>query len=126
MKLYSGLGIEAIQSALLAPARAWDPLLKLVLTALTIGSGFKGGEFVPLVFMGAAAASALSVWLPGGTGFLAVLGFASGFAGVSRTPLTCTVMVMELFGPGYGPWALIACLIAKAIARRDPLFREHP
>ena len=126
MKLYSGLGIEAIQSALTSPARAWDPLLKLALTALTLGSGFKGGEFVPLVFMGTAGASALSVWLPGGTGFLAVLGFASGFAGVSRTPMACTVMAMELFGPGYGPWVLIACLFAQVIARRDPLFREHP
>lgn len=125
MQAFSGLGVSSVQLALNEPARIWDPLLKLLATVLTLGSGFKGGEFVPLVFMGTTAASALSffasAWLAGATGLLAVLGFASGFAGVSRTPITCTVMAMELFGPGYGPWALIACLVSARVARKDPL-----
>lgn len=49
---YVGLGIEVIQKALQSPAQFHEPLLKSLFTSLTVGSGFKGGEFIPLVFIG--------------------------------------------------------------------------
>jgi H+/Cl- antiporter ClcA len=55
---YAGLGIPYIQEALLQPTDFKDPILKSVFTSLTVGTGFKGGEFIPLVFVGTTLGSA--------------------------------------------------------------------
>jgi H+/Cl- antiporter ClcA len=106
---YMGLGLEQIQKSLSSTASFQEPLLKLLLTALTLGSGFKGGEFTPLVFIGSSLGSALSIVLPVSASLLAAIGFVAVFAGAANTPLACTVMAMELFGPGVGFYALAAC-----------------
>jgi H+/Cl- antiporter ClcA len=106
---FSGLGIGEIQKALLNPSSFDEPSLKAFFTALTIGSGFKGGEFIPLVFIGTTLGSFLSHWLPISCGVLGAVGFASVFAGASNTPLACSVMAMEIFGFEIAPYALIGC-----------------
>jgi H+/Cl- antiporter ClcA len=57
---FQGLGLGTIESAFQEPS-AWSwPLWKLGLTALSLAIGFKGGEFVPLVFIGSTLGSALA------------------------------------------------------------------
>ncbi|RZK51500.1 MAG: chloride channel protein, partial [Hymenobacter sp.] len=51
---YAGLGVPVIVEAFQHQLGAQDFLLKLMLTALTLGAGFKGGEVTPLFFIGAA------------------------------------------------------------------------
>jgi H+/Cl- antiporter ClcA len=119
---YAGLGLPVIQEALTTPVSWSDPFLKLALTALSVGSGFRGGEFVPLVFMGATLGSALSTVLPGPTPLLAALGFASAFGGAANTPFACTMMAMELFGPGIGAYALLTCLISHALSGNTGIY----
>lgn len=109
---FAGLGLPYISQALLAPVGFEEPLLKSLFTSLTIGSGFKGGEFIPLVFIGTTLGSALSIILPVSFALLAAVGFAAVFAGASNTPLACTIMAMELFGYRIGPFALIGCLVS--------------
>jgi H+/Cl- antiporter ClcA len=106
---FVGLGIPVIQSSILTPSSFSVPGLKAFFTALTVGSGFKGGEFVPLVFVGATLGSALSLVLPVAFPLLAGLGFASVFAGASNTPIACTLMACEIFGWPILPYALVAC-----------------
>jgi H+/Cl- antiporter ClcA len=108
--LYAGLGISVIQEALSKPSELHVPLLKGLFTALTLGSGFKGGEFVPLVFIGTTLGSALSVFFKVSTPLLATVGFSALFAGASNTPIACTIMAMELFGPEIGGYVLAASL----------------
>lgn len=106
---YAGLGIPVIQNSFARPSSFSMPALKAVFTALTVGSGFKGGEFVPLVFIGATLGSALSLVLPVSLQLLAGLGFASVFAGAANTPIACTLMASEIFGWRILPYALVAC-----------------
>lgn len=106
---YVGLGIPVIQEALLQPASFHDSLFKALFTALTLGAGFKGGEFIPLVFIGATLGSALAVILPLPFSLLGALGFAAVFGGAANTPIACTLMAMEIFGFGIWPFALLAC-----------------
>ena len=56
---YMGLGTEFIHEALVKMASFRDPILKSFFSSLTIASGFKGGEFIPLVFIGSTLGSAL-------------------------------------------------------------------
>jgi H+/Cl- antiporter ClcA len=107
--LYAGLGIPLIQEALSTPSDLQVPLLKAFFTALTLASGFKGGEFIPLVFIGTTLGSALSVFFNVGTPLLAALGFSAVFAGASNTPIACAILAIETFGPEVGGYAWLAC-----------------
>lgn len=109
---YLGLGISTLTESFLSPSASYDFLLKILFTVITLASGFKGGEVTPLFFIGATLGSALSVYLPLPTGFLAALGFASVFAGAANTPLACILMAMELFGAEVGFYAALAIAVS--------------
>lgn len=122
---FSGLGIEQIQSSFLELSSLSDPVLKLIFTAITIGSAFKGGEFIPLVFMGCTLGSALTLYLPLATSFAASLGFAAVFAAASKTPVACTLMAVEIFGIGVAPYALVVCYVATYLAGSHGIYRAQ-
>jgi H+/Cl- antiporter ClcA len=110
---YAGLGLQVIQDALAGQVISpLDFLLKGLATAITIGSGFKGGEFVPLVFMGSTVGPLLAPILPASAPFLAALGFGAVFGAAAKTPLTTTLMLCEIFGWKIGPAAVLCCLSA--------------
>jgi PII-like signaling protein len=83
-----------------------------VFTAVTLGSGFKGGEVTPLFYIGATLGNALSHLLPLPPSLLAGMGFVAVFAGAANTPLASTLMAVELFGAEAGAYAGIACVIS--------------
>lgn len=122
---YAGLGLEVIEQALTSPGTFRDPLLKLLLTALTIGSGFKGGEFIPLVFIGTTLGSALSLLLPMSFQLLAAVGFAAVFGAAANTPLACAVMAMEIFGWSIAPYALVGCFMAQLVSGAPGIYRTQ-
>ncbi|MBG8551974.1 chloride channel protein [Hymenobacter sp. BT594] len=109
---YQGLGIPVIVEAFQRPLPPQDFAWKLLLTALTLGCGFKGGEVTPLFFMGAALGSALALVLPLPVALLAAMGFVAVFAGAANTPLACTLMGLELFGAEAGVYLGLACVVA--------------
>lgn len=109
---YIGLGIPTIIAAFQTPLPPQDFLLKLALTALTLGCGFKGGEVTPLFFIGATLGSALALVLPLPVALLAGMGFVAVFAGAANTPLACTLMGVELFGAAPGIYLGLACVAA--------------
>ena len=109
---YIGLGIPTMVEsfALREPGHVW--VLKLLFTAVTLGSGFKGGEVTPLFFIGAALGSWLSGLIALPVPLLAGMGMVAVFAGAANTPIASTLMAMELFGPGAGAFAAIACVFS--------------
>lgn len=109
---YIGLGVPVIEEALKIPVPPYDFLLKLVLTALTLGASFKGGEVTPLFFIGATLGNALAPGLALPMPLLAGMGFVAVFAGAANTPLACTLMAMELFGHECGLYAGLACVVS--------------
>lgn len=107
---YLGLGVPMIvQSFLPEGVPTWAFAWKLLFTAVTLSSGFKGGEVTPLFFIGAALGCTLGTVLGVPPPFMAALGFVAVFAGAANTPLACTLMGMELFGTSYGVFLAIAC-----------------
>ena len=94
----------------------WSWLWKLILTALTLGSGFKGGEVTPLFFIGAALGNALGVVFGVPADWLAGLGMVAVFAAASHTPLACTLMGIELFGAGPAVYLAMACTVAAYVS----------
>ena len=110
---YLGLGIPLIvQSFVPDGVPPWAFFWKIVFTALTLGSGFKGGEVTPLFCIGATLGCTLAELLGMPADLAAALGFVAVFAGASNTPLACTIMGIELFGSRHGVCLAIACCSA--------------
>lgn len=122
---FQGLGIEYIQKAFVQKANNQDFILKLLLTGLTLGSGFKGGEVTPLFFVGATLGSCLSVFVPLPLSFLAALGFVSVFAGATHTPLACSIMAIEMFGFPIAFFALLSCYIAYLFSGKTGIYTSQ-
>ncbi len=113
---YVGLGIPVISEAFRSSIAPESFLLKIILTALTLGFGFKGGEVTPLFFIGATLGSALAMFLPLPVGLLAGMGFVAVFAGAAKTPVACIAMSAELFGLSACVYVSIACIGAYFIS----------
>ncbi|MGF1758983.1 voltage-gated chloride channel family protein [Photobacterium sagamiensis] len=117
---YIGLGVYSsrdggvsILSAFSQGGAEWYSwLLKLLLTAITLAAGYKGGEVTPLFFVGATLGNTMA-WVMGApVDLFAALGFLAVFAAATNTPLACTIMGVELFGADYMLYFAIACFTA--------------
>lgn len=122
---YIGLGIPRIVEAFETPVPWYDFLAKTGLTAMTLGSGFKGGEVTPLFFTGATLGNALAAYIPLPLALLAGCGFVGVFAGATNTPLACTLMGMELFGLEAGIYLGIACLVAFIFSGKGSIYTSQ-
>lgn len=116
---YLGLGVTnpnggvSIVSAFSANgANTFSWFWKLLLTAITLGTGFKGGEVTPLFFIGAALGNVLALISGSPIDLFAGLGFIAVFAGATNTPLACTLMGVELFGSNNVIYYAVACFTA--------------
>ncbi len=119
---YSGLGISAIANAVAGNGSLpWDWIAKILLTALTIGVGFKGGEVTPLFFIGSTLGATLSVF--SGDVDLAKLGMVSLFGALTHSPLSMGILAAELFGPTAFVGSFIISLWGKYTLRGRHLYR---
>lgn len=105
-------------------------LLKLIFTALTLGTGFVGGEVTPLFVMGATLGYSLGGLLGIDPAWLASVGFVAVFAGASNTPLACALMGIELFGGGAAVYLVVGCFVAYLFSGAGGIYttqrRESP
>lgn len=93
-------------------AHSWSWWWKTLFTSVTLGSGFKGGEVTPLFFIGSTLGNTLASLLQAPTALFAAIGFVAIFAGATNTPLACTLMAIELFGPTYATYYAVGCFVA--------------
>lgn len=127
---YLGLGVTtpdgkgvSITSAFQAGgADTWSWVIKLAFTAITLGSGFKGGEVTPLFFIGATLGNILGTWLGAPIDLMAGLGFIAVFAGATNTPLACTLMGAELFGGQHIFFYATACICAYMVSGHKGIY----
>jgi H+/Cl- antiporter ClcA len=109
---YLGLGIPTIVASFTSKLPVYDFAAKTLFTAVTLGSGFKGGEVTPLFYIGSTLGNALSHVLPLPPSLLAAMGFVAVFSGAANTPIASTLMAVELFGAETGAYAGIACVLS--------------
>jgi H+/Cl- antiporter ClcA len=110
---YLGLGLGTIEGVLngdIVPHGAF--LLKILFTAITLNFGGNGGIITPIFFIGATAGCAFGNIFGLDTQFFAAIGMVSLLAGATNTPISASVMAIELFGPEIAPYAAVACVIS--------------
>lgn len=118
----SGAGASIVNAFHGTGVSSWSWFWKLLLTAITLSCGFKGGEVTPLFFVGAALGSALAGVLGLPVDLMAGLGFIGVFAGATNTPLACTLMGVELFGGQYLPYFAMTCFFAYLFSGHSGIY----
>lgn len=98
-RYYNGSGMNIIENAVIGcHAKSWAWALKIVFTAITIGSGYKGGEIVPTFFIGATFGCFMGGLIGITPGFGAALGMVAMFCGVLNCPVASIFLSIEVFG----------------------------
>ena len=113
---YSGLGTNLISAAFSdGNIYAYDWILKLLLTVLTLAIGFQGGEVTPLFSIGASLGIVLGEILGLSPVHCAALGYAAVFAGATNTLLAPVLIGLEVFGSNDMIPFFIVCMIAYLV-----------
>lgn len=105
---YLGAGMDVIELAIEGKVVAAAFLLKIVFTAVTLGSGFRGGEIVPTLFVGATLGCLFGQIAGISPSLAAACGMAAVFCGVTNCPVSSLLLSFELFGFECMPFFLLA------------------
>ena len=109
---YNGAGMGVITAAVSGSARPEAFALKLIFTVLTVASGYKGGEIVPSMFIGATMGCVLAPLLGLDPALGAAVGLVSLFCGCLNCPISSILLGVELFGGDY----LLIFAVASAVS----------
>ncbi len=100
---YNGLGAGVIFASVLGQTVWYAFLLKLLFTAISLAGGYRGGEIVPSLFIGATFGCMAAPLIGMPAGLCAALGMIAVFCGVTNSPIASFIMGVELFH-GQGGW----------------------
>lgn len=124
-RAYNGAGMDGAIAAVGGEAETWAFLAKILLTALTIGAGFKGGEIVPSFFIGATLGCVAGPLLGLDAGLSAALGLVALFCSVVNCPAASILLSAELFG-GENLWLFaIVCAVSYRMSGYYTLYAEQ-
>ena len=103
----------------------WAFALKLLLTALTLGAGYRGGEIVPTFFVGATFGCAVAPLLGVDPGFGAAVCMIALFCGVVNCPLASIFLSVELFGSEGLLFFALACALSYLLSGKFSLYSSQ-
>lgn len=120
---YCGLGTNLISAGLMGQeVFAWDWLLKLVFTVITLAAGFQGGEVTPLFSIGVSLGTILATLLGMPVQLAAALGYISVFGSATNTFWAPVLIGVEVFGGANAASYFIVCAVAFAINRNKSIY----
>ena len=123
---YNGAGGHIIAQAVEGTVRVpWAFALKLLLTALTLGAGYRGGEIVPTFFVGATFGCAVAPLLGVDPGFGAAVCMIALFCGVVNCPLASIFLSVELFGSEGLLFFALACALSYLLSGKFSLYSSQ-
>jgi H+/Cl- antiporter ClcA len=108
-----GLGLETIKNVLegghVSKAAFF---LKMLFTSITLSFGGSGGIVTPIFFIGTTAGYAFAGIFGLDPTIFSAIGMVSLLAGVANTPISASIMAIELFGASVAPYAATSCVIS--------------
>ena len=122
---YMGAGMDVIERTMHGEVNGEAVLLKLVLTAITLGVGFKGGEIVPSFFVGATFGCLLGHFFGISPSMCAAVGMIAVFCGVTNSPVTSVLLGFELFGMGGIYFILIGVAVSYMLSGYYSLYNSQ-
>jgi H+/Cl- antiporter ClcA len=117
----SGSGAKVMNALLFKGQKAgWDlPLLRIAGSLVFYVSGAAGGIFAPALAAGACLSSFVTSWAsPGSPELFVLLGMAGFLTGVTRTPFTAFVLVLEMTNHHNAIFPIMLCAITADFSAR--------
>ncbi|MBR1659812.1 MAG: chloride channel protein [Oscillospiraceae bacterium] len=110
---YNGAGMETVEQAVAGEHIVWYAFaLKLLFTAVTLAAGYRGGEIVPVFFVGAAFGAAVGPLLGLDSGLAAAMGMVALFCGAVNCPVASIFLAVEIFGGRCLSLAAVTCAVS--------------
>ena len=100
-------------------------ILKMIFTTLTLSCGYKGGEIVPTLFIGATLGAAIGQLIGVSPSLLAAVGMGALFCGVTNCPISSLLICFELFGYEPMPYFLLAIAFSYWVSGYSGLYRAQ-
>lgn len=123
---YMGAGNELIAKAVeQGKARPLDFLWKMILTAITMRAGYRGGEIVPAFSVGATFGCVAGGLLGFSPEVAAAASMVALFCGVTNCPIASMLISFELFGFSGAAYYLIAISISYALSGYYSLYKDQ-
>lgn len=122
---YNGAGVDVIKRAVNGHAVTYAFLIKMILTAITIEAGYKGGEIVPSFFIGATFGCTFGNLIGFSPSLCAAVGMIAVFCGVTNCPIASILISFELFGFEGVPYFLIAASISYLLSGYYGLYKDQ-
>ncbi len=122
---YLGAGVPVIIRAMKGETVWYAFILKMIFTAVCIGAGFKGGEIVPSIFIGATFGCLFSSIAGLEPSLCAACGIAAMFVGVTNCPISTILISTELFGFEGIPYYLISVAVSFVMSGYYGLYHEQ-
>ncbi len=123
---YNGGGINVITEILESGQTVYYAfLLKILFTAITNAAGFKGGEIVPALFVGAALGAAVGGLIGFSPVFSAAVGMITVFSAATKCTAAAIILSLEFFGlSGVGYFA-VSAVIARLLSFNIGLYNHN-
>lgn len=122
LKNYEGLSTWMQTTGFDGEAQWYDMPVKFILTSLTLGAGFQGGEVTPLFDMGASFGGWYGDLFGIEPSFLAAVGLVCVFGSAANTPITTIMLGIELFGVEGAPYFAAAALISFIVSGNSGIY----
>ena len=122
---YNGVGAHMIERALEGDVPLYAFLLKILFTSVTLSSGYKGGEIIPSLIIGATLGSAFGTIFGLPAGLWAEVGMVAVFCGVTNCPITSLLIGFELFNFQASSFLLIAVAISYIVSGYSGLYKAQ-
>ena len=122
---YNGAGSHMIELALAGEARPEAFLLKILVTAVPLGAGFRGGEVVPVLVTGAPFGCVTGPLIGLTPSFGGALGMAGVFCGATNCPISSILLAYELFGGQSLPLFALCCGVSYMMSGYSGLYSEQ-
>lgn len=123
---YMGAGNNLIELAVeKGQTRPLDFFWKMLLTALTMRAGFRGGEIVPSFCIGATFGCFMGQIIGLSPSICAAAGMTALFCGVTNCPITSILIAFELFGFRGVSYYLIAVAISYSVSGYYGLYKDQ-
>ena len=122
---YMGAGVDVIERAMSGQVRPEAFLCKMIFTAITLSVGFKGGEIVPTLYIGATFGCLVGQLIGLSPSLCAAVGMAALFCGVTNCPISSLLIALEMFGMEAAPYLLLAVAISYMLSGYDGLYESQ-
>ena len=115
---YNGGGIDVIERIFNENYVRYEAFaIKLLFTIICVSCGFKGGEIIPTLFIGATLGGVLALILSLPLGIGAAVGMAVLFATATKCPISTILLCGEMFGfyclPLVAPIVILSFIAAR-------------